>query len=640
MKQNFFANCSRELLKTMVLVLLALVGTSAWAQSTYSGQPTGDCWVRSDNKSTKNTTTQFMEIKTDASTYFYGVMSFQFTAPNDGYEVKSATLRLTTRVKRGNAAMKIYGVKGYVIADQVGYENVEGGIVAAVGESPIATFDLKGASDNMAIIDDISDSKYSSYHTITAWQNTIDLTEYVRSLGTNRFSIAIAKATDQNSASQIFTKDATGVTWNTTVNSGAAINNEDILPVLTVEYQAVSYTGRSVTTSTSTADTWVRSDQSNKAGATVNFEVKNQNDEGTAKLFYGLMSFNYTPVAGKEVKSAFLRLTTRTYKTSQGNICKIYPIELTIDENTSTGTDYSAASSTITSALSESPIAYFMINGNYNKRISDSGLTSGYSTIEAWQNFIDITSYIRSLNGGPFSILLKMDSNVDGGSSDFFTKEQGSASAVSFNGGSSISNDDLIPQLVIIYKDMDSYKLPITSAGAATLCLPFASTIPSGVTVYTLTYTSGDKVTATEVIGGTLAANTPVLINAAENAEGYEFVRSGDIVSGIPTVGALTGVYAETQPGTGHYILTNHSGKVGFRKTVASSKVAAYRAYLTAAGGSREFLEINFGDDNVTAIKNIKVGSEEDAYFDLQGQRVLYPKKGLYIVNGKKVIIK
>ena len=45
-------------------------------------------------------------------------------------------------------------------------------------------------------------------------------------------------------------------------------------------------------------------------------------------------------------------------------------------------------------------------------------------------------------------------------------------------------------------------------------------------------------------------------------------------------------------------------------------------------------------DGDVTAIKNIKVGTEDNIYYDLQGRRVLYPTKGLYIVNGKKVIIK
>ena len=45
-------------------------------------------------------------------------------------------------------------------------------------------------------------------------------------------------------------------------------------------------------------------------------------------------------------------------------------------------------------------------------------------------------------------------------------------------------------------------------------------------------------------------------------------------------------------------------------------------------------------DGDVTGIKNIKVGAEDNVYYDLQGRRVLYPTKGLYIVNGKKVIMK
>ena len=46
------------------------------------------------------------------------------------------------------------------------------------------------------------------------------------------------------------------------------------------------------------------------------------------------------------------------------------------------------------------------------------------------------------------------------------------------------------------------------------------------------------------------------------------------------------------------------------------------------------------GGDDVTGIKNIKVGSDNNVYYDLNGRRILYPKKGLYIMNGKKVIIK
>lgn len=53
-----------------------------------------------------------------------------------------------------------------------------------------------------------------------------------------------------------------------------------------------------------------------------------------------------------------------------------------------------------------------------------------------------------------------------------------------------------------------------------------------------------------------------------------------------------------------------------------------------------ESRSLGFDDEEVTAIKNIKVGADDNIYYDLQGRRILYPKKGLYIVNGKKVIIK
>jgi hypothetical protein len=48
-----------------------------------------------------------------------------------------------------------------------------------------------------------------------------------------------------------------------------------------------------------------------------------------------------------------------------------------------------------------------------------------------------------------------------------------------------------------------------------------------------------------------------------------------------------------------------------------------------------------FFDGNVTGIGAVKsINKEDGAYYNLAGQRVAQPQKGLYIVNGKKVIIK
>ena len=53
--------------------------------------------------------------------------------------------------------------------------------------------------------------------------------------------------------------------------------------------------------------------------------------------------------------------------------------------------------------------------------------------------------------------------------------------------------------------------------------------------------------------------------------------------------------------------------------------------------GSRIFM--NFVDNEATGIRNIK-SSEDGKYFDLEGRGVKPTKKGLYIKDGKKVVIK
>ena len=49
---------------------------------------------------------------------------------------------------------------------------------------------------------------------------------------------------------------------------------------------------------------------------------------------------------------------------------------------------------------------------------------------------------------------------------------------------------------------------------------------------------------------------------------------------------------------------------------------------------------VNSDDDTPTGVKDMKTGTADNVYYDLQGRRVLYPATGLYIVNGKKVVIK
>lgn len=190
----------------------------------------------------------------------------------------------------------------------------------------------------------------------------------------------------------------------------------------------------------------------------------------------------------------------------------------------------------------------------------------------------------------------------------------------------------------------EAYDMTMNNYGASTLILPFEVKIPTGVKAYTLNYTAGNSsVKATEV-GTNIPANTPVLLNA--EAGNYKFVNTSMVDaattgSGTHTIGALTGVYETTNVPAESYILwANATNPIGFYKA-NSSTVAANRAYLTADGAGVRALTIDFSGEEtgINAIGNGQL-TMDNAVYDLSGRRVSRPTKGLYIMNGKKVVLK
>ena len=91
------------------------------------------------------------------------------------------------------------------------------------------------------------------------------------------------------------------------------------------------------------------------------------------------------------------------------------------------------------------------------------------------------------------------------------------------------------------------------------------------------------------------------------------------------------------------YVLNNGSKGVGFYKLKATTTKLGYgKAFLWYDSSSAPSF-LGFGDD-ATSIKSLtpdpSPNGEGSEYYDLQGRRVAQPAKGLYIVNGKKVVIK
>jgi hypothetical protein len=179
--------------------------------------------------------------------------------------------------------------------------------------------------------------------------------------------------------------------------------------------------------------------------------------------------------------------------------------------------------------------------------------------------------------------------------------------------------------------DATSFDITVTAAGWRTLVTAVDATLPEGLTAYVVTEVADNAIklaTATDI-----KANTPYIL---EGAVGDYTLTAAESATAPAT--NLLQISTETT-GNGVYVLANDDTKgVGFYKWVGGS-LGAGRVYLPAPTNAPEFLSFVF-DSETTGINDVrgKMADVRGDFFDLQGRKVAQPTKGLYIVNGRKVI--
>lgn len=208
------------------------------------------------------------------------------------------------------------------------------------------------------------------------------------------------------------------------------------------------------------------------------------------------------------------------------------------------------------------------------------------------------------------------------------------------------------------FEPVEELPITISSAGYATFYSPVAVTLPEeGLKAYYVSNTENGKAQMTD-INGTIPANTGVILKGSEGT--YELTIATETSVASDETNLLTGTVASAYVEEDSYVLSMQTEGVGFYKakknfTVAENGTGAkvaegatgthflnngFKAYLPKPEGTPDaarFFVFDFGTE--TAIEGIEADNTADAVvYDLAGRRVQKAQKGLYIVNGKKVV--
>jgi hypothetical protein len=231
-------------------------------------------------------------------------------------------------------------------------------------------------------------------------------------------------------------------------------------------------------------------------------------------------------------------------------------------------------------------------------------------------------------------------------------------------------NDDVIAQFTTEATTFQNTNVTYTRASSAsvwgTICLPYATSTQGDISYYRLVESSTSNLRFEKISDANTTAYEPYLIKKeagaglSVSAEGQEFnigisgpqngsshnnyklqgvLVNTSVINGTNYTSAKEGYdVAITDPNAYYFVAADNT----FRKLNGRFNLKAFRAYLTAtSANARENIGIDiFDNDQPTGISFVESedGKTVDVIFDLNGRRLQNAKKGINIINGKKVI--
>ncbi|MBQ5895183.1 MAG: hypothetical protein IIW75_01290 [Bacteroidaceae bacterium] len=199
-----------------------------------------------------------------------------------------------------------------------------------------------------------------------------------------------------------------------------------------------------------------------------------------------------------------------------------------------------------------------------------------------------------------------------------------------------------------------TYGVAVGETGYATFYAQVPVAVPDGVTAYYLAENDvhEDWVGLTEIKEKEIPAGVGVVLNAKPGVYEFEIIEKASLEISSLFMGTVAAEYVTEEA----FVLYTNDGKAELcraemNQTVGEGKEQqkaflnnGHKAYLPAGNlkqGAAYSKSLGLYFPETTDIENVKTESGEvKAIYDLQGRKVDTPSNGLYIINGKKVIIK
>ena len=209
------------------------------------------------------------------------------------------------------------------------------------------------------------------------------------------------------------------------------------------------------------------------------------------------------------------------------------------------------------------------------------------------------------------------------------------------------------------FSKAESYPFSVSSAGLATLCLPFNVTMPENMTAYDMAAANIDGgsegvytccMQGIATAGETLKKGTPVIIKANEGSYNLTITMSDKDAKTSLAGSLLRGNFVKQDLVQGSnvkkFILTNGDNGVGFYRMQDSGTIVANKCWMewTTPAGQAEARSFVFSFDEETGIDDlISSGQSQDnashLIYNMAGQRQNTPQRGLNIIGNKKMIV-